>query len=93
MIKAIVLGDEGLQDNILKRLPVRMKGNITIEPGSVTEISVMVVRVAKRLVFPGYVLFFRIKNSVWLDFLNLAKCPGFLINDCLSLFLINSMFL
>ena len=40
-------------------------------------------RVAIRPVFPGHVLFFRVKNSVWPDFLNLAKCLGFLINDCL----------
>ena len=50
-------------------------------------------RVAIRPVFPGHVFFFRVKNSVRPDFLNLAKCPGFLINDCLSLFPINSMLL
>ena len=49
------------------------------------------VRVAICLVFPGHVLFFRVKNSVRADFLNLAKCPGFLINDHLLLFPINSM--
>ena len=48
-------------------------------------------RVAIRLGFPGRVLFFRVKNSVRPNFLNLAKCPGFLINDRLSLFPINSM--
>ena len=48
-------------------------------------------KVAIHPVFPGHVLFFRVKNSVRPDFLNLAKCLGFLINDRLSLFPINSM--
>ena len=48
-------------------------------------------RVVIRLVFPAHVLFFRVKNSVWADFLNLTKCPGFWTNYHLSLFLINSM--
>jgi hypothetical protein len=29
------------------------------------------------LVFPRYVLFFRLQNCVWGDFLILQKCPGF----------------
>ena len=50
-------------------------------------------RVAIRLVFPGHVLIFGVKNSVQADVLNLAKCPGFLTNDNfnLSLFPINLM--
>ena len=48
-------------------------------------------RVAIHLVLPGYVLFFRVKNSVHLDFMNLAKCLEFWINDCLSIFPIKSM--
>ena len=48
-------------------------------------------RVAIRLVFPGHVLFFRVKNTVQADFLDLAKCLGFWTNDRFSLFLINSM--
>ena len=48
-------------------------------------------RVAIRPVFAGRVLIFRVGNSVRADFFNLAKCPGFLINDRLSLFPINSM--
>ena len=35
-------------------------------------------RVAICPVFPGHVLFFRVENSVWAHFFNLAKCPGFL---------------
>ena len=42
-------------------------------------------RVAIRTVFPGHVLFFRVKNSVRRDFLNVA--------NRLSLFPINSMLL
>ena len=42
------------------------------------------IRVSIHPVFPGHVLFFRVQNSVWADFFNLAKCPGFLINDHLS---------
>ena len=48
-------------------------------------------RVAIRPVFPGHVLFFRVKNSVRPDFLNLVKCPGFWIINCLSLFPTKSM--
>ena len=43
-------------------------------------------RVAIRPVFPRHVLFFRVKNSVRPDFFNFMKCPGFLIDDPLSLF-------
>ena len=48
-------------------------------------------RVAIRLDFPGHVLFIRVKNFVRPDFSNLEECPGFLTNDRLSLFPINSM--
>ena len=37
----------------------------------------VMVMVAIHLVFPGHVLFFRVKNSVRPDFFHLAKCPGF----------------
>ena len=43
LIKAITLGDEDLQGDVPKRLPVRVEGDITIEPGSITKVSVMVV--------------------------------------------------
>ena len=42
-------------------------------------------------VFPGHVLFLRVKNSVQADFLNLAKYPGFWTIDHLLLFVINAM--
>ena len=48
-------------------------------------------RVAIRPVFPGNGPFFRVKNSVRPDFLNLAKVRVFLINDRSLLFPINSM--
>ena len=41
--------------------------------------------------FPDMSSFFRVENSVWANFFNLAKCPGFLINYRLSLFPINSV--
>ena len=53
--------------------------------------SIVKVRLACPVFPPKHVLFFRLKNSVRLDFLNLVKCPGFWINDCLSLFPIKSM--
>ena len=37
-------------------------------------------RLAIRPVFPGHVLFFRIKNSVRANLLNLTKCPEFWTN-------------
>ena len=43
LIKAITLGDEDLQGDVPKRLPVRVEGDITTEPGSITKGSVMVV--------------------------------------------------
>ena len=39
---------------------------------------IIIGRAVIRPVFPGHVLFFRVKNSVRPDFLNLAKCPVFL---------------
>ena len=42
LIKAITLGDD-LQCDVPKRLPVRMEGDITIEAGSITKVSVMVI--------------------------------------------------
>ena len=51
----------------------------------------IMIRAAIRPIFSGHVLFFRVKNTVRAEFLNLAKCPGFWINDHLSLFPIKSM--
>ena len=42
LIKAITLGDD-LQGDVPKRLLVTVEGDITIEPGSITKVSVMVV--------------------------------------------------
>ena len=55
-----------------KIISILLKNEINCAIESITE-----ARVAIRLVFPGHVFFFRVKNSVWVDFLNLAKRPGF----------------
>ena len=43
LIKAITLDDEDLQGDVPKRLPVRVEGDITIEPGRIAKLRVMVV--------------------------------------------------
>ena len=43
LIKAIILGGEDVQGDVPKRLPVRVESDVTIEPGSITKVSFMVV--------------------------------------------------
>ena len=43
LVKAITLGNEDLQGNIPKRIPLRVEGGINIDLGSIIKVSVMMV--------------------------------------------------
>ena len=43
LIKAITLGDEDLRGDVPKRLTVMVEGDVTIKPGSIIKVSVIVV--------------------------------------------------